>query len=115
MKILITGFAPFGADERNASWDAVSMLPDMVGGAALIKRQLPVEYDTVGEVLASLLAREAGRGNLRGTGGRPQRRNAGKGGYQLEASGHCRQRRHFVCRREDPFRWDGCIFFIASD
>ena len=58
MKILITGFAPFGADERNASWDAVSMLPDMVGGAALIKRQLPVEYDTVGEVLASLLARE---------------------------------------------------------
>lgn len=58
MKILVTGFAPFGADERNASWDAVSMLPDMVGGAALIKCQLPVEYDTVGEVLASLLARE---------------------------------------------------------
>lgn len=58
MKILITGFAPFGADERNASWDAVSMLPDAVNGAALIKRQLPVEYDTVGEVLASLLARE---------------------------------------------------------
>lgn len=58
MKILVTGFAPFGADERNASWDAVSMLPEVLCGAQLIKRQLPVEYDAVGGVLAQLLEAE---------------------------------------------------------
>ena len=28
MKILITGFAPFGGEAVNPSWEAVSLLPD---------------------------------------------------------------------------------------
>lgn len=43
-RLLITGFAPFGGDELNPSWQAVSALPDAVGAWELIKRELPVTF-----------------------------------------------------------------------
>ena len=45
MKILVTGFEPFGPDAVNAAWEAVSRLPEVIGGAEILKRQLPVEYE----------------------------------------------------------------------
>ena len=43
-RLLITGFAPFGGDEVNPSWQAVQALPDAVGGWELVKRELPVTF-----------------------------------------------------------------------
>lgn len=44
MKILVTGFAPFGQETLNPSWEAVQMLPDEIAGAKLYKRELPVSF-----------------------------------------------------------------------
>ena len=42
VKILVTGFEPFGPDAVNAAWEAVSRLPEAIGGAEIVKRRLPV-------------------------------------------------------------------------
>ena len=43
-RLLITGFAPFGGDELNPSWEAVSALPEAVGQWELVKEQMPVSF-----------------------------------------------------------------------
>ena len=57
MKILITGFEPFGGEEINPSWEAVEQLcaPERT---ELIKLRLPVVFREAGEQLAAALARE---------------------------------------------------------
>ncbi|MCD8085835.1 MAG: pyroglutamyl-peptidase I [Clostridiales bacterium] len=50
--ILLTGFAPFGADTFNPSWEALTLLPDRWSGVRLVKRRLPVAYDRVAGLLA---------------------------------------------------------------
>ena len=42
MKILVTGFEPFGGESRNPSAEAVERLPDRIGNAEIIKLILPV-------------------------------------------------------------------------
>lgn len=54
-RVLVTGFEPFGKDDKNASWEAVSLLPDMVEDVKIIKAQLPVVYDEVGDRLKELI------------------------------------------------------------
>ena len=44
MKILITGFDPFGGETVNPSYLAVQQLPDKIAGAELIKTQIPTEF-----------------------------------------------------------------------
>ena len=51
MKILVTGFEPFGGEAVNPSWLAVSQIPDEVKGAEVIKKQLPVEWFRALEIL----------------------------------------------------------------
>ncbi|MDO4662456.1 MAG: pyroglutamyl-peptidase I [Tissierellia bacterium] len=41
MKILISGFDPFGKDKINPSIEAVKMLPDTIKGADIIKIEIP--------------------------------------------------------------------------
>ena len=55
MKILVTGFAPFGGERINPSWEAVRRLPDRIGGAELIKHEIPTEFNASGAVLHGLL------------------------------------------------------------
>ena len=57
MKILITGFEPFGGEDINPSWEAVERLraPE---GTELVKLRLPVVFREAGEQLAAALARE---------------------------------------------------------
>lgn len=43
-RLLITGFAPFGGDELNPSWQAVEALPATVGQWELVKKELPVTF-----------------------------------------------------------------------
>ena len=51
MRILATGFEPFGGEEVNPSWMAVVRLSEDVKGAEIIKKQLPVVYFRALEVL----------------------------------------------------------------
>ncbi len=58
MKVLVTGFEPFGGEEMNPSWEAVRALPDEIDGAVLVKRQLPVTFRGVKEILPKLVVKE---------------------------------------------------------
>ncbi len=55
MKILVTGFTPFGGETVNPSWEAVRRLPDRIGEAELIKREVPTEFDGSCAALRALL------------------------------------------------------------
>lgn len=57
MKILVTGFEPFGGDTKNVSWDAVRRLPSFIEGAQIITACLPVSYDRVEPELWALAER----------------------------------------------------------
>lgn len=55
--LLITGFDPFGGGVVNPSWEAVSRLPDVVGGYRLTKLQIPTIFGLAAEsVLAAAAA-----------------------------------------------------------
>ena len=44
MKLLTTGFAPFGGERINPAWEAVRRLPDRMGEAELIKAEMPTSF-----------------------------------------------------------------------
>ena len=47
MKILVTGFTPFGGETLNPSWEAVRALDDSIAGADIIKCEIPTrEFDS---------------------------------------------------------------------
>ena len=52
MKILLTGFEPFGGASANQSWEAVRLLPESIEGFRFHKLQLPVVF---GEAAAKVL------------------------------------------------------------
>ena len=51
MKILVTGFDPFGGEAINPSMEAVLALPSKIGDATLIKVILPTKFREAGEIL----------------------------------------------------------------
>lgn len=51
MKILITGFDPFGGESVNPAYEAVKLLPDTIAGAEIIKLQVPTQFALSGTVL----------------------------------------------------------------
>ena len=53
--VLITGFAPFGGEKINPSWQAVKQIPDNIDGAKIIKKQLPVSFKGSVDRLDSLI------------------------------------------------------------
>ena len=57
MSILVKGFAPFGGSSRNASWEAVSLLPETIAGHAVYRMRLPVCYGQAGDLLVEMLRR----------------------------------------------------------
>ena len=44
MKLLITGFDPFGGEKINPAWEAVKGLPDNIDGVEVIKLQIPTVF-----------------------------------------------------------------------
>ena len=44
MKLLITGFDPFGNESINPAWEAVKLLPSQVEGVEIIKLQIPTVF-----------------------------------------------------------------------
>ena len=45
MKILITGFDPFGNEPVNPAFEAVKLLPDKISGAEIIKLEIPTVFN----------------------------------------------------------------------
>ena len=43
-KLLITGFDPFGGDTINPSWEAVRLLPDIIGEYDITKLEIPTIF-----------------------------------------------------------------------
>lgn len=58
MKVLITGFEPFGNEKVNPSWLAVKGLPDKLYGAEIIKVQLPVVFYEANKQLGEMIRRQ---------------------------------------------------------
>lgn len=44
MKVLVTGFMPFGGETVNPAYEAVKRLPDTIAGADIAKVEIPVVY-----------------------------------------------------------------------
>ena len=53
--VLITGFATFGGEKINPSWQVVKQIPDNIDGAKIIKKQLPVLFKGSVDRLDSLI------------------------------------------------------------
>lgn len=51
MKILVTGFEPFGGAVINPAYEAVKLLPDVIVGAEVIKIEIPTVFGRDEEVV----------------------------------------------------------------
>ena len=51
MKILITGFEPFGGESVNPAYEAVKLLPDMAGDIQIVKMEIPTVVGEAGKVV----------------------------------------------------------------
>lgn len=58
MKLLVTGFEPFGGEQVNPSWVAAEALPDAVGTVQIVRRRLPVVFGACGEAVAGAMREE---------------------------------------------------------
>ncbi len=58
MKILFTGFEPFGGESVNPAYEAVKRLPEEIAGAQIIKMELPVVFGTAADLLAEKVREE---------------------------------------------------------
>lgn len=55
MKILVTGFDPFGGEKLNPAFEAVKLLPDTIGEAEIVKQEIPTSFSKCGEVLRTAI------------------------------------------------------------
>ncbi|MFD1421802.1 pyroglutamyl-peptidase I [Lactiplantibacillus songbeiensis] len=58
MKILVTGFDPFGDDQINPAIETVKRLPDQIAGAAIVKLEIPTIFDRCAEVVHAAIIKE---------------------------------------------------------
>lgn len=58
MKILVTGFNPFGEDKVNPAIEAVKRLPATVEGAEIVKQEIPTVFGKCAEVTRQAIIRE---------------------------------------------------------
>lgn len=58
MKILVTGFNPFGDDKINPAIETVKRLPEVIEGADIIKLEIPTEFEHCAEVVKDAIEKE---------------------------------------------------------
>lgn len=58
MKILVTGFDPFGDDIVNPAFEAVKLLPDHIGEAQIIKLEVPTVFGKAAEKTIEAIKQE---------------------------------------------------------
>lgn len=56
MKVLVTGFEPFGGEKMNPSFEAVKRMKDHIAGATLYKMEIPTVFGKAAEVLDETIA-----------------------------------------------------------
>lgn len=52
-QLLITGFDPFGGESINPAWEAVRLLPDIIGDCMLTKLEIPTVFGLAAETILS--------------------------------------------------------------
>ena len=72
MKVLVTGFDPFGGEPVNPAFEAVKMLPDEIAGAEIIKLEIPTVFSKSGPAVEGICR----------TGRRPLLRDNRAGGHK---------------------------------
>lgn len=55
MKVLITGFDPFGGKSVNPAYEAVKLLPDTINDVQIIKAEIPTVYGKAGATVEALI------------------------------------------------------------
>lgn len=58
MKILVTGFDPFGGDKINPAIEAVKRLPDKIKGAKIVKLEIPTVFNECAQVVKKAIIEE---------------------------------------------------------
>ncbi len=58
MKILVTGFDPFGSDKINPAIEAVKKLPDTIKEAKIIKLEIPTVFNKSAQVVHQAIVKE---------------------------------------------------------
>lgn len=58
MKILVTGFDPFGGEKINPALEAVKGLPDNILGAEIVKLEIPTVFGKSAEVVKAAMEKE---------------------------------------------------------
>lgn len=58
MKILVTGFDPFGGDKVNPAYEAVKLLPTQISGAEIIKLEVPTVFGKSAEKMREAIIKE---------------------------------------------------------
>ena len=51
-KLLITGFDPFGGESINPSWEAVKLIPDIIGDYEVHKMEIPTVFNKAFEIIS---------------------------------------------------------------
>ncbi len=57
MKVLVTGFDPFGGETMNPAYEAVKLMPDTIEGHEIIKVEVPTVFGKSIEVLDQAIAK----------------------------------------------------------
>ena len=72
-KLLITGFDPFGGESINPAWEAVKLLPDVIGECELIKMEIPTVFGAASREVLDAAQQELERraAEKKRGGGRP--------------------------------------------
>ena len=55
MKVLITGFNPFGGETINPAFEAIKLLEDTIDGAVIIKREIPTVFNKSIKLLEEMI------------------------------------------------------------
>jgi pyroglutamyl-peptidase len=55
MRILVTGFDPFGGEKVNPAFEAVKLVPDRVAGAEIVKLEIPTVFAKCDKAVAEAI------------------------------------------------------------
>ena len=58
MKVLVTGFDPFGGESVNPAYEAVKLLPDIIEGARIIKLEIPTVFKKSIEIVKEAVEKD---------------------------------------------------------
>ncbi|MDD7281101.1 MAG: pyroglutamyl-peptidase I [Erysipelotrichaceae bacterium] len=58
MKLLLTGFDPFGGEPINPAWEAVKLVSDQIGDIEVVKVQVPTVFNKSIETVAAAMESE---------------------------------------------------------